>query len=409
MGNFLVYRELSEPFPAGEKKKAKKRKRGSEEAEQFTSQNMYSGKSTVWAIPSHIRTDLYVEEDRKLVGSLVDSYGFKPNGLIKKTLNVKYNGVSHHIVSYYCLEDVKAGRHKRPRHDPLFVDIKPREELIANPFKVSAIDNEEDMYPMDPFHTGLTMAMPAPVMFGQPPALQIQTGDHGLPTPDQAFAQLTASAISQSPHSSMSSSQTPVDYFPFAYSQGDSQYIAHGMINGLSHPAQRGPRMDSVVQGQQSQVKYEGTSPLEAPEIPVHFTSAADDSSPLATALAQSAGEATDMFGLPNNPVHFSHMDHQQQTSQIDQQQLAGLMSHQQSGHIDHQQSNHHPAAWAFQSAAYQEHMLMPQPKRVQMGSVTAIDGLAERQAQHFRSHIQYAHPQPFHVQATGSSGTYVV
>jgi hypothetical protein len=28
MGNFLVYRELNEPFPAGEKKKAKKRKRG---------------------------------------------------------------------------------------------------------------------------------------------------------------------------------------------------------------------------------------------------------------------------------------------------------------------------------------------------------------------------------------------
>jgi hypothetical protein len=31
MGNFLVYRELNEPFPAGEKKKAKKRKRGSED------------------------------------------------------------------------------------------------------------------------------------------------------------------------------------------------------------------------------------------------------------------------------------------------------------------------------------------------------------------------------------------
>lgn len=31
MGNFLVYRELNEPFPAGEKKKAKKRKRTTEE------------------------------------------------------------------------------------------------------------------------------------------------------------------------------------------------------------------------------------------------------------------------------------------------------------------------------------------------------------------------------------------
>lgn len=47
MGNFLVYRELSEPFPAGEKKKAKKRKRGSEDTEQIANQGMYSGMCSV--------------------------------------------------------------------------------------------------------------------------------------------------------------------------------------------------------------------------------------------------------------------------------------------------------------------------------------------------------------------------
>lgn len=44
MGNFLVYRELNEPFPAGEKKKAKKRKRGAEEAEPVENLNGQSGK-----------------------------------------------------------------------------------------------------------------------------------------------------------------------------------------------------------------------------------------------------------------------------------------------------------------------------------------------------------------------------
>jgi hypothetical protein len=47
MGNFLVYRELSEPFPAGEKKKAKKRKRGTDETDPVASQGFYNGKLVI--------------------------------------------------------------------------------------------------------------------------------------------------------------------------------------------------------------------------------------------------------------------------------------------------------------------------------------------------------------------------
>ena len=79
----------------------------------------------------------FAEEDRKLIGSLVDSYGFKPGGLIKKTLNVKYQGINHHIVAYYSLEDVKAGVYKRPKHSKDLVEIAPREELVQmSGFKV---------------------------------------------------------------------------------------------------------------------------------------------------------------------------------------------------------------------------------------------------------------------------------
>lgn len=44
MGNFLVYRELDEPFPAGEKKKAKKRKRVAEQKDSAEQLSAQSGK-----------------------------------------------------------------------------------------------------------------------------------------------------------------------------------------------------------------------------------------------------------------------------------------------------------------------------------------------------------------------------
>jgi hypothetical protein len=52
MGNFLVYRELNEPFPAGEKKKAKKRKRGAEDSEAVENLSGQNGK-----LCSHVKSN----------------------------------------------------------------------------------------------------------------------------------------------------------------------------------------------------------------------------------------------------------------------------------------------------------------------------------------------------------------
>ena len=41
----------------------------------------------------------YDDAQRALIGSLVDSYGFKEGGLVKKTMSVNINNVSHHLVS----------------------------------------------------------------------------------------------------------------------------------------------------------------------------------------------------------------------------------------------------------------------------------------------------------------------
>ncbi|KAM3066499.1 Global transcription regulator sge1 [Clarireedia jacksonii] len=50
--------------------------------------------------------NLNKETEHSLIGSLVDSYGFKEDGLVKKTVSVTVGGVSHHLVSYYTVADV---------------------------------------------------------------------------------------------------------------------------------------------------------------------------------------------------------------------------------------------------------------------------------------------------------------
>ncbi|KEQ70927.1 hypothetical protein M436DRAFT_51828, partial [Aureobasidium namibiae CBS 147.97] len=116
LGNFLIYRELEKPFPPGEKKRAMKRKRSSQEPEgrRESEENEVADEKEV---------------ERQLIGSLVDSYGFRPNGLVKKTMSISLNGVSHHLVSYYTVEDVKQRKLQRPLTDNRLNGIAIRPEL----------------------------------------------------------------------------------------------------------------------------------------------------------------------------------------------------------------------------------------------------------------------------------------
>jgi hypothetical protein len=67
--------------------------------------------------------------ERSLIGSLVDSYGFRPDGLVKKTMSISINGISHHMVSYYKVEEVKKSMLSRPLSDPRLQGISVRPEL----------------------------------------------------------------------------------------------------------------------------------------------------------------------------------------------------------------------------------------------------------------------------------------
>jgi hypothetical protein len=135
MGNFLVYRELDKPWPQGQKKVAQKRKRSADQ-----SNDTPTAEVSLYA-------DQTCEDDRRLVGSLVDSYGFKPNGLVKRTLTISYNGIAHHIICYYKVSDIKDGLFHRPGFDQNLKDLKPRLELLNNTTLKFPINDPDEIEP----------------------------------------------------------------------------------------------------------------------------------------------------------------------------------------------------------------------------------------------------------------------
>ncbi|KAK6860884.1 hypothetical protein PG995_004520 [Apiospora arundinis] len=129
LGNFLLYRELDKPFERGEKRRPIKRTtRAPMETKPvcFSGMNM-GGLASQYSDASSNNEDA----ERALVGSLVNSYQFKPDGLLKKTISVKYKGMQYHLVSYYNIEDVVQKKLRTPLESPELQHITPRAALIS--------------------------------------------------------------------------------------------------------------------------------------------------------------------------------------------------------------------------------------------------------------------------------------
>ncbi|KAF3163225.1 hypothetical protein TWF788_001671, partial [Orbilia oligospora] len=111
LGNFLLYRELSRPFPPGQKKRAQRknttktrRPPNADPMEDPHQQFHPIGMDPARAGPPG-------DSDRSLVGSLIDSYDFKMNGLVKKTISIQdENNRQFHLISYYIPQDVLDNR-----------------------------------------------------------------------------------------------------------------------------------------------------------------------------------------------------------------------------------------------------------------------------------------------------------
>ncbi|CAL3965966.1 hypothetical protein PZA11_002772 [Diplocarpon coronariae] len=166
LGNFLVYRELERPFPPGEKKRAMKRSKrspGINKPDPFGGSgtgavgNGYMPAAAAAAAASAAASSfdaqspnpLSKETERSLIGSLVDSYGFKEEGLVKKTVSVTVGGVSHHLVSYYTVADVMNNKFTTPSKDPRFQHITPRPDLITKQNFRTPIDEVDSMDRID--------------------------------------------------------------------------------------------------------------------------------------------------------------------------------------------------------------------------------------------------------------------
>ncbi|KAH6661258.1 Gti1/Pac2 family-domain-containing protein [Truncatella angustata] len=166
LGNFLIYRELDKPFEPGQKKKAKpKKENGVTKATSNQRSNsighagvMAMGSATTSSAPGSFSSQNGSSqgdaETRALVGSLVDSYQFKQDGLIKKTISLSYNNITHHIVSYYTIEDVKSNILHRPS-ETFLRSYPPRPELIqSSNFRAPVDDNDIFVMPDDPRYGG---------------------------------------------------------------------------------------------------------------------------------------------------------------------------------------------------------------------------------------------------------------
>jgi hypothetical protein len=169
MNNCLIYRQLVQALKSEEKKIAlnpscgTKRKRkesarpsvtktgdnlnNSDEYENLLSDGSLSGEADfVGKVYANFAQSLSPDQQRRFCRSLIDSYEFKGEGLMKKTFSVKYQGTHYHVISYYSLEDVVGGKLKRPFQDPRLEHVQPRPELLTG-WKVSLEDEESKDLP----------------------------------------------------------------------------------------------------------------------------------------------------------------------------------------------------------------------------------------------------------------------
>ncbi|KAK5077418.1 Global transcription regulator sge1 [Exophiala xenobiotica] len=149
LDTFLVYRELDKPFPPGEKKRAiKKRKRRESTVSVLPPAFGRRPRDEAFSISSGQSSNnerRVADARRQLIGSLVGSYSFKADGLVKKTMTTTIWDVTYRLVSYYDVEDVMAGNLGTPSQTKALRHIRPRPELLSQQSFRSPIEEVGDV------------------------------------------------------------------------------------------------------------------------------------------------------------------------------------------------------------------------------------------------------------------------
>ncbi|KAK7696503.1 hypothetical protein QCA50_001161 [Cerrena zonata] len=143
LGNFLLYRE-TEKRGAGHRSARVDREQHAD-ANDPANFNLEGVKPEAQSLSrprsEAARLGIDRHRERSLVGSLTNSYKFKPGGMMKKTFSLTIGGVAQHLISYYKIEDVEQGRLRPPSSLPELasLDISPEyldKTHFRNPPKV---------------------------------------------------------------------------------------------------------------------------------------------------------------------------------------------------------------------------------------------------------------------------------
>ncbi|KAI9496314.1 Gti1/Pac2 family-domain-containing protein [Zychaea mexicana] len=136
LGNFLIYRELDKRAP-GEKRYSASTATSAAAAGDMR-QRSYSADLGVAGASSPDAAggsggggSMDRSRERQLVGSLSDSYKFRRDGLIKKTMSIVVNGVAQHLISYYHPNDVLQGNLRSPTSVPELASLEISPELLV--------------------------------------------------------------------------------------------------------------------------------------------------------------------------------------------------------------------------------------------------------------------------------------
>ncbi|KAI8710270.1 hypothetical protein NCS52_01590400 [Fusarium sp. LHS14.1] len=125
---FLVYYELESPSLL--EKNARTTKEGERE-QQSNSKPANWRPNNALSVPSAMVPNSTIVGDTPIEPRIASSY-IKPHGLLKKTCSVSFQGIPHHLVSYYSVDDVTNGHLVTPTKDPNLRAVIPRSGLVIH-------------------------------------------------------------------------------------------------------------------------------------------------------------------------------------------------------------------------------------------------------------------------------------
>jgi hypothetical protein len=318
LGNFLIYRELDRPFQPGEKKRAMKRPKAdgggvTKPANAPRANSMPYVNSIVTSSPSFSNFDAAQQhENRHLIGSLVDSYQFKLDGLVKKTISIQFRNVHHHMVSYYTIEDVLTGRLGTPTNNPDLAQYTPRPELISNGNFRSPIDDCDLV--LDSQRQPAVVSIPR-----QLPEYSVMAGPGGRSMSTSVVHQLQPgwpASANYVPDGYQSVGALPPANYTAAtgssYSYASNPYRVHQQPN-FGHPTDAHIRRHSTVPNmtQGSSIGYPNISSVDRSQLNAANTSFPTSLGFATPSLPANSAANGGLFGSPSTAANFSHADPQ--------------------------------------------------------------------------------------------------